>query len=528
MDPKTQQEQPQATQAPTEVPAAATSANNDAQNSKKKTILIVAIVAVFCCIVTTVGLIMGMKDGGPLSDYGGSLFASPGEKLADELDVLVDTAVLNVLQESETLTEITTDIDQSKLEANEAYGDIESMEFSGEFKIDYSLSEALFSDDPTISQELGNELAAIAQAKSGTFTTTMSGLNNAKDFNNIQQRLDLGMSFSIPGTTVEADIDIVGMGDDAYITINSLPLLPIPEIQEYIGSTIHYSAADFGLDQQAIADQEEAIKMMYAEIIRESGITEIKEEDIEKIKEVFRLPAVIDYVTRLDNETIGDVKTECYALEITKESAPDLIVGIGEIFVPEENPAEDRAEIATDINNSGFESITLNSCFGKKDDLIHKLGFDLDMSVEGNTFDISGHIQMWNFNEDLTVEAPAGPYKELIDLLPPGTVDELGSLGAQTLFGIPSSPSPYADPYETPGFGIPESGFDIPTPTVNSNYATCVNAPNSIGCSACNFPDVYAGGVDYCGDCEAAYQASLGGIDPETINPDFDIYCTDF
>ena len=156
--------------------------------------------------------------------------------------------------------------------------------------------------------------------------------------------------------------------------------------------------------------------------------------------------------------------------------------------------------------------------------MIHRVGFSLDIAQDGNSFEVSGFMKMWNYNEDLTVDVPAGPYTELVDLLPPGTLDQLGTAGVESLFGIPSSP--YSDPYAVP----PGSDFDfeVPTPTVNTSYQTCVNAPNSIGCSACNFPEIYGGGYDYCGNCEAAYAAQANGQAPTTVEPDFEIYCSDF
>ncbi len=337
-------------------------------SGKSRKVIIAGCVLVSCCVLTavfsTVAYAMfSQKDVPVLSDVVemGENIAVSDEKQAEMVQEDMVNSVFSVL------------LPATKSEDTNAF-----------FKANFTEEElkSMITEDKTFDSVRYDINLDMSMEDSGQFTVKMQGFVKKTEQDMYDFSSDFDGAFTASGMKLTAKGDIRSIGDKLFIRATELPAMAetYSELQDK-WIMINMEDVDDLTGTPADDTEEE----------------EITREDLEDIKELLESKEVGQTIKRIDGENIEGIRTNCFEIDLDKDSLEDILFKADEIFNDDaETPLTE--EDLQDLSFKDLEYLKVVMCSGRKDKRLYKL--TLDMKVGGDdpmTLGLDG--KFWDYDK---------------------------------------------------------------------------------------------------------------------------------
>lgn len=199
--------------------------------------------------------------------------------------------------------------------------------------------------------------------------------------------------------SIEPSISLKVLGDInnpiVYFNLDNLP----EELSSFIATDINNKWIK--LDVNSLL-QQFGLSDIGQILTTETEVSNISQENINKIKEFIQSDAVIKGFKRMPDKVIDNARAYCYEFNFDKTKLENLLTEAKEIY-----PAADDDNGLLSI----FNTVVLSSCVGRKDNLPYEVGLEFlssgfDDFSDSETIKLNLKLSFSEFNKPVSIEAP--------------------------------------------------------------------------------------------------------------------------
>ena len=218
--------------------------------------------------------------------------------------------------------------------------------------------------------------------KAGSLKISIKGFQKQADDMSYDGDANFDGTFSMSGIQMSAKGEVRYMGDSVYVKITELPAMA----EMYSDLKDQWIKADMtDMDSMVAGDMET------------SDEPEITKEDLQNIKTFLMSEEVKETITRLDDEVINGVRTNCFQIDLNSDNLTAIIQKAEDVFDVSDEDKMSESDLE-DLKNLDYLKIVL--CSGRKDKMLYKASLDMKMTYEDDgPVTVSLDMNLWDYNK---------------------------------------------------------------------------------------------------------------------------------